>query len=43
MIIASDLGFISAEAFKGIESKLSECGKVLAGLLRSLEKQSTDA
>ena len=43
MIIASELGFIPAEAFNGIESKLNECGKVLAGLLRSLETQSTDA
>lgn len=43
MIIASDLGFISGEAFNGIETKLNECGKVLAGLLRSLEAHKADA
>lgn len=43
MIIASELGFVPGEAFTEIETKLKECGKVLAGLLRSLETHSTDA
>ncbi len=37
LIIAARLGFIPADRFKEIRELTKECGRILAGLLRSIE------
>lgn len=38
LAFAVELGFVQQQAFKQMEEKLAECGRVLAGLLRSLDQ-----
>jgi four helix bundle protein len=37
LAFAVELGYLETQSFEHLEDKLSECGRVLAGLLRSLE------
>lgn len=37
LIIAMRLGYLSADRYTEFEQQLNECGRVLAGLLRSIE------
>lgn len=38
LAFAVELGFVEQHTFKQMEEKLAECGRVLAGLLRSLDQ-----
>lgn len=40
LLIASRLGYLSAEKFEELESQLNECSRILVGLIRSLEDRS---
>lgn len=37
LLIARDLGYLNVEAHRAIEESVHECGRVLAGLIRSIE------
>ncbi|MCC6228504.1 MAG: four helix bundle protein [Phycisphaerales bacterium] len=39
LIFAVRLGLVSQEKFDEIESKCKECGRILAGLIRSIEEK----
>lgn len=39
LIFAVRLGLVSQEKFAEIESKCKECGRILAGLIRSIEEK----
>jgi four helix bundle protein len=39
LLIASRLGYLSNESFTQIEEQLAECGRILIGLIRSLEER----
>lgn len=38
-VVARELGFMDDEVFRATDEVISECGRVLAGLLRSIEKK----
>lgn len=39
-VIARELGFMSEEIYEATDEVVSECGRVLGGLLRSIEKKT---
>jgi four helix bundle protein len=41
LLIALRLGFVPGPKFEDVERQLNECGRILAGLIRSLEKRLT--
>lgn len=38
-VVARELGFMEDDVFRAMDEVISECGRVLAGLLRSIEKK----
>lgn len=38
LLFSLDFGYLSAEAHESINDQLNECGRVLAGLIRSIER-----
>lgn len=39
MVIAAELGYLTRQRFEDVENTLNECGRVLSGLLKSVEKR----
>jgi len=37
LLIASRLGYLRNDSFKQIDDQIAECGRILIGLIRSLE------
>ena len=38
LLIAGRLGYVSRDQYKELEERLKECGKTLAGLIRSVDR-----